>query len=97
MRPLPANADLRGVAERSIWYKSPQAAIADVPNFVAHVLTYGVPEDVKILRQYLTLDDIREAIDNAPAGVFDARSWSYWNAMTGCFDTPPLPERKLPK
>ena len=93
MKPVPYNTATHGVAERTFWYKEPPAAIADTVNFIAHVLTYGTPEDVKILRQYVTLDDLREAIDTAPPGVFDPRSWAYWNAMIGRFDAPPMPQR----
>jgi hypothetical protein len=96
MKPLPCNDELLGVAERTVWYKTPDEAVADPLNFVAHVLTYGTQEDVKTLRRYLDLDDIRDALDHAPAGVFDERSWSYWNAMVGRFPTPPLPKRVIP-
>jgi hypothetical protein len=96
MKPLPSNRDLLGVAERTVWYKTPAEAVADPLNFVAHVLTYGTQEDVKTLRQYLDLDDIRDALDRAPPGVFDERSWSYWNAMVGRFPAPPLPRRVIP-
>jgi hypothetical protein len=96
MKPLPHNAELLGVAERTVWYKPPDQAIADQPNFVAHVLTYGDQDDVKALRRYLSLDDIRELLDHAPAGVFDERSWSYWNAMVGRFPAPPMPRRIIP-
>ncbi|SCM71234.1 conserved hypothetical protein [uncultured Pleomorphomonas sp.] len=83
MKQLPCNADLIEVAERTVWYKTPPDAIRDSLNFVAHVLTYGTPEDVAALRRYLTLDEIRQALDQAPPGVFDGRSWSYWNTMVG--------------
>jgi hypothetical protein len=96
MKPLPSNRELLGVAERTVWYKSPAEAVADASNFVAHVLTYGTQEDVKTLRQYLGLDDIRDALDHTPPGVFDERSWSYWNAMVGRFPAPPLPRRVIP-
>jgi hypothetical protein len=96
MKPLPDNAELRGVAERTVWYKAPRDALADTWNFIAHVLTYGTQEDVSALRRYLDLDDIREALDHAPPGVYDERSWSYWNAMVGRFPTPPMPKRIIP-
>jgi hypothetical protein len=43
------------------------------------------------------MDDeaLRYALDHAPAGVFDPRSWSYWNLILGRYPAPPLPERKL--
>jgi len=96
MKALPCDTDLRGVAERSVWYKTPEEALGDPVDFVAHVLTYGTEDDVRTLRRYLDLDDIREALDRAPAGVFDGRSWGYWNAMVGRFPAPPMPVRRLP-
>ena len=41
-------------------------------------------------------DDLREALAQAPPGVFDARSWSYWHLMLDPSPAPPLPQRKLP-
>jgi hypothetical protein len=96
MKPLPHSPELLALAERTVWYKPPDEAIADQDNLVAHVLTYGDQEDVKMLRRYLDLNDIREALDRAPPGVFDNRSWSYWNAMVGRFPAPPMPQRVIP-
>jgi hypothetical protein len=96
MKPLPHNSELLALAERTVWYKSPEEAIADQLNFVAHVLTYGDQDDVRALRRYLDLGDIRESLDLAPPGVYDERSWSYWNAMVGRFPPPPMPQRVIP-
>jgi hypothetical protein len=95
MKPLPHTAELLALAGRTVWYKPPHEAVADQLNLVAHVLTYGDEEDVKLLRRYLDLDDIRESLDRAPPGVFDGRSWSYWNAMVGRFPPPPMPQRLI--
>jgi hypothetical protein len=96
MKTVPITEELMSVAERTVWYKVPAEAVADTLNFIAHVLTYGTPEDVSALRQYLSLDDIGEGLDRAPSAVFDPRSWSYWNAMVGRFDAPPMPTRQIP-
>jgi hypothetical protein len=96
MKSLPHTAELLALAGRTVWYKPPDEAVADQLNLVAHVLTYGDQEDVKVLRRYLDLNDIRESLDRAPAGVFDERSWSYWNAMVGRFPPPPMPRRLIP-
>jgi hypothetical protein len=96
MKSLPHTAELLALAERTVWYKPPDEAVADQLNLVAHVLTYGDQEDVKVLRRYLDLNDIRESLDRAPPGVFDERSWSYWNAMVGRFPPPPMPRRLIP-
>ena len=80
----------------SIFSENAHEAVADQLNLVAHVLTYGDQEDVKVLRRYMDLNDIRESLDRAPPGVFDERSWSYWNAMVGRFPPPPMPRRLIP-
>ena len=96
VKPLPHTAELLALAGRTVCYKAPDEAVADQLNLVAHVLTYGDQEDVKVLRRYLDLNDIRESLDRAPPGVFDERSWSYWNAMVGRFPPPPMPRRLIP-
>ena len=93
---FPQTPELLAVAERTVWFKPPAEAIADTAHFIAHVLTYGMPDDVKTMRQYLSANELRTAVESAPPGVFDERSWSYWNAVIGKFDTPPLPVRNFP-
>ncbi|MBI1862222.1 MAG: hypothetical protein HYR96_15015 [Deltaproteobacteria bacterium] len=96
MKLLPPTDALLRVAQRMVWFKPPTEAIANGYHFVAHVLTYGTHEDVSTLRKHLSEDDLKEAIVNAPPGVFDTRSWAYWNLMIGRYPAPPLPERKIP-
>ncbi len=64
-------------------------------RFVAYVLTYGTHNDVSILRRYISNDELREAIDQAPPGIFDPRSWAYWNLMMDRYPAPPLPIRRF--
>ncbi|MGA2936088.1 MAG: hypothetical protein ABSF52_03200 [Syntrophobacteraceae bacterium] len=52
-------------------------------HFLAHVMTYGTVEDLKALRGIVGRDEFREVLDNAPPGIFDARSWAYWNLKCG--------------
>jgi hypothetical protein len=37
--------------------------------------------------------EYREVLAHVPAGVFDARSWAYWNLICGRRPAPPLPVR----
>jgi hypothetical protein len=84
----------RAVARRVVWFKPPEEALADPFHFLAHVMTYGTPEDLCALRDVATSDDYREALDHAPPGIFDARSWAYWHlVLTGRSPAPPLPAR----
>jgi hypothetical protein len=95
MKPLKLTPELRRAAERCVWYETPERAIRNSANLAAHILTYGGIEDVNALRAQYSDDDLRQALDAAPAGVFDARSWAYWNLMVGRYSTPPLPTRRF--
>ena len=95
MKSLSLTDELRKAAERCVWYEPPEKAVADPSRLTAHILTYGSIEDVTALRAQYSDDDLRAALDEAPAGVYDGRSWAYWNLMVGRYDTPPLPTRKL--
>ena len=97
MGPLPPTTELEVVARRCIWFMEPTAALARPAHFIAHVLTYGTFEDVKTLRRYVSDDMLATALDQAPPGVFDGRSWGYWHLkLKGLRHPPPLPERRLP-
>lgn len=96
MKPLPCNPDLLAVAQRVIWFEPPERALADPIRFLAYLMTYGAVADVAVVRRYLDLDDFREALERAPPGIIDERSWAYWNAMTGRYPAPPMPRRVIP-
>ena len=59
-------------------------------------MTYGTHEDVTTLRSYVSDEELQEAIDRAPPGIFDPRSWAYWNLKIGRYPAPPLPARTFP-
>lgn len=87
--------ELLAVARRLCWSTPPEEALAEPYLFLAHVMTYGTTEDVLTVRRALGLEAFREALEHAPAGIFDPRSWSYWNLICGRWPAPPLPERAL--
>ncbi len=43
-------------------------------------MTYGTIEEIVVVERYVDPDDFREALDHAPPGIMDERSWAYWNA-----------------
>jgi len=94
MKPLPETPALLRVAERVVWFKPPRDALAEPVHFLAHVMTYGTVEDLCALAGVAGADEFRETLDNAPPGVFDARSWDYWNQRCGRVKAPPLPVRR---
>ena len=97
MKPLPSNADLLAVAPNVLWFETPEKALADPIRFMAYLMAYGTPADIALVRRYVGEDGFREAIEKAPAGILDARSWAYWNLMAGHYPAPPMPTRRLPE
>jgi len=96
MKPLPADAEILAVARRVVWFEPPEQAIANPIRFMAYLLTYGTAEEIAAVRKHLGPDDLREAVERAPPGIFDARSWAYWNLMIDRLPAPPLPRRVIP-
>jgi hypothetical protein len=96
MRPLPYTSDLKAIATRIIWFEPPERALADPVRFLAYLMTYGTIEDVALVKRHLGPDDFREALERAPPGIIDERSWAYWNVMTGRDPVPPMPRRIIP-
>uniref|UniRef100_Q07P48 Uncharacterized protein n=1 Tax=Rhodopseudomonas palustris (strain BisA53) TaxID=316055 RepID=Q07P48_RHOP5 len=97
MKPLPCTPDLVALAPRVLWFEAPEKALADPIRFMAYLMTYGTPDDIAVVRRHVGEDGFREAIENAPPGILDERSWAYWNAMAGHYPAPPMPTRRLPE
>ncbi|RJR38549.1 MAG: hypothetical protein C4567_12625 [Deltaproteobacteria bacterium] len=92
---LPKTPPLLNVARRVVWFKKPEEALADPIHFLTHVMTYGTVEDLQALEGIIGKDEFCEVLDSAPPGIFDARSWAYWNLKCGRRPAPPLPKRDV--
>lgn len=90
---IPLTKETCAIARRIIWFEKPQIALADPIRFMAYALTYALPSDLTQLKKYLTKNDIQTILDNAPAGIIDARSWAYWNIMADRYPVPSMKER----
>ncbi len=93
MRSIPRTPEIDALAQRMIWFESPDKALADPIRFMAYVMAHATPEDLTVVRRYLSEDDFREALDKAPPGIIDPRSWAYWNSKFGRYPPPPMPQR----
>lgn len=93
MKRLPNTPELLRVARRVIWFEEPEQALADPLQFLAHVMVFGSIADLHALRGIIGLDEYREVLEHAPPGVFDPRSWAYWNLVCGRHPATPLPVR----
>jgi len=94
MKPLPKTAALLAVAKRVVWFKEPADALADPVHFLAHVMAYGTVEDLRVVESVVGEKEFLETLDRAPAGIFDPRSWAYWNLKCGRVPAPTLPVRQ---
>ena len=96
MKALPITPELLRVARRVLWFEEPERALADPVQFLAHVMVFGTIEDLAALRGIVGKDDWREVLEHAPPGLFDSRSWAYWNLVCDIRPALPLPVRRLP-
>jgi hypothetical protein len=73
MKPIPVTPQTLNVANNIIWFEPPEQALADPVRFMAYAMTYALPEDMRLIRQYVSDDDFRDALDHAPPGIIDPR------------------------
>jgi hypothetical protein len=96
MKPLAPTPLLTALARRIVWFKEPPETLADPIHFLAYAMKLGTADDLgKLAQAGIGLADFSEVLDRAPAGIFDARSWTYWNLRCGRRAVPPLPTRNL--
>lgn len=76
-----------------IWFEPPEMPLTNALQFLAYLMTCGTAEDVAIVRCHVGEAPFREALDQAPPGIFDERSWAYWNIMADRYPPPPMPVR----
>ena len=93
MKAIPLTADTEALARRLVWFEKPEDALSDTFRFVAYAVARATHEDMKLVRAFLNDDDLREALDHAPPGIIDPRSWAYWNLRLGRDPVPPMPKR----
>ena len=95
MRSIPVTPETLEISRRVIWFEEPEKALADPIRFMAYAMTYGRHEDMRVLRRYVSDEEFRQALDHAPPGIIDPRSWAYWNLKMGRFPAPPMPKRRF--
>ena len=95
MKPIPLNKETETIARCTIWFEEPAEALSDPIRFMAYAMASATHENMKILRRYVSDDGFLEALEKAPPGIIDPRSWSYWNLKMGRYPAPPPPQRNL--
>jgi len=92
---FPQTPEFLGIAKRVVWFKPPEEALQYPYELMAYAMKASPDEDLAALIRHIGVDGLREAIENAPAGIIDARSWSYWNLMAGFEPELPRPARTI--
>ncbi len=95
IKPLPVTPQLLQLASRIVWFEPAHQALADPIRFLAYAFAYARHEDMSEIRHHMSDDDLREALDHAPPGIIDARSWAYWNSKLGRYPAPIMRRREL--
>lgn len=93
-RPYPT--ELLRVARKVVWYDAAERTLEDIPTFLAHLMVYGSLADVKLVEKYISLEEFRKALGEAPAGIFTQDAWIRWHRQLGIEPIPPLPRRRFP-
>jgi hypothetical protein len=89
--------DLEAVAKRVVWFKAPEDTLMDANLFLAHVMTYGTLSDIATTLRYFSEADFESVLNDPPPGIFDRRSWTYWNVRYHHEPIPELPKRRFPR
>jgi hypothetical protein len=92
---FPLTPETEAVARRVIWFEPPEQALADPIRFMAYALASATHEDLKVLRRYVSDDQLLDCLNRAPPGIIDPRSWAYWNSKLGRYPAPPMPTRRF--
>ncbi len=85
--------DLSRIAGRLVWWQTPAETLGQRDRFLCQVLALGTWTDVRTVWRVYGEDALKSALRAAPPGVFDERSWNFWNLVFGCSPVPPVPQR----
>jgi len=88
-------SSLKRTAQKLVWWQPAEAALADPLRLACQVMALGTWDDTLMARAELGDALFHRALQHAPPGVFDVRSWNYWHLVFGMTPVPPLPQRKL--
>lgn len=87
---------LAAIARRVCWWEPIGATLENTPLFLCRIMALGTWDDICIALAHYGRDAFREALQNAPPGLFDHRSWHYWHHRLKLLPVPSLPQRVIP-
>lgn len=87
--------ELRRIASRVVWWDAPEHVGVRLDDFLCRVMALGDLADANYIESAYGAERLQAALQSAPAGVLDARSWHYWHHRLGLGPAGPLPSRRF--
>jgi hypothetical protein len=84
------------IATRVCWWQPAEDTLKDTSLFLCRVMTFGTWEDACFCLEWFGKDAFRTALQAAPPGLLDHRSWHYWHHRLGMLPVPAEPVRAIP-
>lgn len=87
---------LASITRRVCWWQSADETLGNTPRFLCQVMVFGTWDDICFVLDHYGEDAFRNALQSAPPGLFDKRSWHYWHHRLRVLPVPSLPQRSIP-
>lgn len=82
------------LARKLVWW--PDARPVSDRDILARVMVMGSWDDILEACRLWGDEAFAAVLDAPPSGLFDERSWVYWNKRLGRVPVPPLPPSAVP-
>jgi hypothetical protein len=87
---------LASIARRVSWWEPAEVTLSNASLFLCRAMVLGTWEDLCFLLNRYGKEAFREALRDAPPGLFDNRSWHYWHHRLQLLPVPRMPQRAIP-
>jgi hypothetical protein len=77
------------LARRYVWWQEPAETLADVRHLLRQIMALGRPEDYRTALDLWGRDAFVGALESAPPGAMDDRSWYFWRRHFNLAEVPP--------
>jgi hypothetical protein len=89
---------LKHFAAKYVWWKTTEGSCDFPKRIIAQVMELGDYDDVLLLLEYFSTEELIDVLKTAEAGIFSHRSWNYWHYklnLSRLGSVPPLPKRMV--
>jgi hypothetical protein len=88
--------NIEKLARRVCWWEDAETTLANPALFLCRAMVFGTWDDVCLAIEAYGEEALSAALQSAPPGLFDPRSWHYWHQRFGLLPVPPMPRRVIP-